>query len=62
MAQSKPRKRRKPQALSDTHRDEAWKHIKSAAREHGVKLEGKDWRDFGPSTDGKGPKKKRAAR
>jgi hypothetical protein len=37
------RKKRKP--TTDQRRDEAWKRIKAAAREHGVDLSAKDWRE-----------------
>lgn len=33
--------------VTDEERDEAWKRIKSAAREHGVDLSEKDWRELG---------------
>ena len=34
------------QGVTDAERDEAWKRIKAAAREHGVELEEKDWREL----------------
>jgi hypothetical protein len=34
------------QGVSDAERDEAWKRIKSAAKEHGVEVEEKDWREL----------------
>ena len=38
--------------VSDKERDEAWKRIKSAAKEHGVKLHERSWRELGkPSKD-----------
>jgi acyl-CoA reductase-like NAD-dependent aldehyde dehydrogenase len=38
--------------VSDKERDEAWKRIKSAAKEHGVELHEKSWRELGkPSKD-----------
>ncbi len=37
------RKKRKPTA--EQRRDEAWKRIKAAAKEHGVDLSARDWRD-----------------
>jgi len=33
--------------VSDEERDEAWKRIKSAAKEHGVELQEKSWRELG---------------
>jgi hypothetical protein len=35
------------EGVSDQERDEAWKRIKSAAREHGVELTEQDWRELG---------------
>ena len=37
--------------VSDKERDEAWKRIKSAAKEHGVELHEKSWRELGKSKD-----------
>ncbi|HEY9289498.1 MAG TPA: DUF6582 domain-containing protein [Candidatus Dormibacteraeota bacterium] len=38
--------------VSDKERDEAWERIKSAAKEHGVELHEKSWRELGkPSKD-----------
>lgn len=34
------------QGVTDAERDEAWKRIKAAAKEHGVELEEKDWREL----------------
>ena len=33
--------------VSDEERDEAWKRIKSAVKEHGVELQEKSWRELG---------------
>jgi hypothetical protein len=37
--------------VSDKERDEAWKRIKHAAKEHGVEIKEKDWRELGKPTD-----------
>lgn len=37
--------------VSDEERDEAWKRIKAAAREHGVELQEKSWRELGKPKD-----------
>jgi hypothetical protein len=37
--------------VSDKERDEAWKRIKNAAKEHGVDIKEKDWRELGKSGD-----------
>ena len=37
--------------VSDEERDEAWQRIKSAAREHGVELQEKSWRELGKPKD-----------
>lgn len=35
--------------VTDKERDEAWERIKSAARDAGVELQEKDWRELGKS-------------
>jgi hypothetical protein len=35
------------EGVSDKERDEAWKRIKAAAKEHGVDLHEKSWRELG---------------
>jgi len=37
--------------VSDKERDEAWKRIKHAAKEHGVEIKEKDWRELGKPKD-----------
>ena len=37
--------------VSDKERDEAWKRIKDAAKEHGVDIKEKDWRELGKPSD-----------
>lgn len=33
--------------VTDKERDEAWKRIKKAAKEHGVDVQEEDWREIG---------------
>lgn len=33
--------------VTDEERDEAWKHIRAAAKKFGVELDEDDWRDIG---------------
>jgi hypothetical protein len=33
--------------VTDEERDEAWKHIRAAAKKFGVELDEQDWRDIG---------------
>jgi hypothetical protein len=42
---------KRAEGVSDRKRDEAWKRIKSAAQDHGVKLQEKSWRELGKSSD-----------
>ena len=37
--------------VSDKERDQAWKRIKHAAKEHGVEISEKDWRELGKPKD-----------
>jgi hypothetical protein len=41
---------KKVKGVSDRKRDEAWKRIKSAAKDHGVELPEKSWRELGKSS------------
>ena len=43
------------EGVSDEERDEAWKHIKAAAKKFGVEVQEKSWREVG----GKKPSGKR---
>jgi cell division protein FtsX len=35
------------EGVTDAERDEAWKHIKAAAKKYGVDVEEKSWREIG---------------
>jgi len=35
------------QGVTDAERDEAWKHIKAAARKYGVEMTEESWREVG---------------
>ena len=35
------------QGVTDAERDEAWKHIKAAARKYGVEMNEESWREVG---------------
>ena len=35
------------EGVTDAERDEAWKHIKSAAKKYGVEVNEKSWREVG---------------
>jgi cell division protein FtsX len=37
---------RQVQGVTDAERDDAWKHIKAAAKKHGVELHEESWRDL----------------
>lgn len=38
------------QGITDHERDEAWKHIRSAAKKFGVEVTETDWREIGTGT------------
>ena len=35
------------EGVTDSERDEAWKHVKAAAKKFGVEVHEKSWRDIG---------------
>ncbi len=39
--------------VTDAERDEAWKHIRAAAKKFGVEVNEKDWREIGSGNAGK---------
>ena len=38
------------EGVNDADRDEAWKRIKAAAKQYGVKIKEKSWRELGKGT------------
>ena len=40
--------------VTDAERDEAWKHIRAAAKKFGVEVNESDWREIGSGKTGKG--------